>query len=498
MGRLRPDPRRGRARAADRPRRRRLRGARLAGHLAAARGPPGAAGAARRGGPRQRRRARSPAAGLVRRDPGDDLGGCHGLGRRDPQRAGAPAPRPRQLLPVRGQPGRAPPQPDRGAGRDDRWPGGPRRARRDAGQPGVLPDRDGRAAERAAAVRDRSVGLVLRRPLARRARRDAVGAGRLRWPGRPRAGPAHQRGGRPAVGAAGGVRHRHLLPAAARQPVHLLRAPGAVRPRRRAAGPRRRHRPRCAGARAARPRARLRRRGAHRRRGAGPRRRAARDGAAAAGGRPDDDPPRRGGGPRCSGVPGSPPRSRRWRPSGCPASTSAASPARSSRWWRSGSCSPSRPPASWSWRVAGCGCRTRSGDGWPRRAPRWCCWPASCSPPARCGTSSTSPPPTPAPASSRASSCGRGCRWTAAAPTPSSRWGGRPGGPGRWPSRSPSSSSPSPRTGWPPCGSGGRGCRRGPAPTWSASRRCCSPGPVRASPRTTRGPTVACSSSCRS
>ena len=92
---------------------------------------------------------------------------------------------------------------------------------------------------------------------------------------------------------------------------------------------------------------------------------------------------------------------------------------------------------------------SRSGGGCRRRAPRWCCWPASCSPPARCGTSSISPPPTPAPAWSRASSCGRGCRWTVAAPTPSSRSGGRPGGPGRWPSRSPSSSSPSPRTGWP-------------------------------------------------
>ena len=182
--------------------------------------------------------------------------------------------------------------------------------------------------------------------------------------------------------------------------------------------------------------ARLRRRGAHRRWGADPRRRAARDGAAAAGGRPADGPPRqrrRRAALGCGAATGGLRCRRRWASS---TGTSAASPARSSPSSCSGSCWVS-PPRRWCCSPgAGSVCRPGSATGCPR-ARRWSsCSPGSCSRPGRCGAPSASRRPTPARASSRGSSCGRGCRSTAAAPTPSSRWCGRPGGPGRWRSRS--------------------------------------------------------------
>ena len=233
--------------AADRPRLRGVRGARPVRDLAAGGGPARAAGAAGRLRPGQRHRAGPSAAGVVRRLAGRALGGGHGLGRRHALRAAAAAAGLRQLLPGVGEPRRAPPQPDPGAGGHHRRPARAGHPRRDAGQPGVLPDRHGGRTHRPAAVRHRTVGLVLRRLLARRARRDAVRAGRLRRPGRPRPRPARQHRGRPTLGAARGARHRAVLPAAARQPLHLLRAAGGAGPRRRAARPRRRHRAGGAG-----------------------------------------------------------------------------------------------------------------------------------------------------------------------------------------------------------------------------------------------------------
>ena len=57
----------------------------------------------------------------------------------------------------------------------------------------------------------------------------------------------------PRWGPLGALAHRAVLPAAARQPLHLLRAAGGAGPRRRAARPRDRHRARGAGSRPARP-----------------------------------------------------------------------------------------------------------------------------------------------------------------------------------------------------------------------------------------------------
>ena len=290
-----------------------------------------------------------------------------------------------------------------------------------------------------------------------------LGAGRLRWPGRAGVGLLTSAVVGPRWGPLGAFAHRHLLPL-----LHVDRSPTPSPSRCScsppgSAGARRRQRPRCAGARAARPGARLRRRGAHRRRGADPRRRPARDGAAAAGGCPDDDPPRRGGRPRCSGGRG---RHRGLGPggaSGCPASTSAASPARSSR------CGAGVVLASAAGAVLVLARRGVRMPGALRRrlarcAPGWCCWPASCWRAARCGRSCASPPPTPARASSRASSAAGAAGGRRPHLRRADAWGGSAwwvgpvavaiacvGGGGRS------------RTGWPPCLGRRRGCRRGPA-----------------------------------
>ena len=166
-----------------------------------------------------------------------------------------PAPRLRQLLPVRGNLRRAPPQPDRGAGGHDRRPGGA------ATSPGVTLAspafyQTGTAAQ--PTVQPQfvigpsawySVGYWL------------GGPGAMLWA--------------PAVFGGLGVLALGLLASAVVGPrwgplgalatalcfplLHVNRStysepPGAAGPRRRAAGPRRRHRPRGAGARAARPR----------------------------------------------------------------------------------------------------------------------------------------------------------------------------------------------------------------------------------------------------
>ena len=145
-----------------------LWGARPPRHLAARGGSGGAPPAGTAGGPPVRPRPGPADAGLVdggRHDRGarrDPVGRGHAL------RAGAAAPRRRQQPPGRDRAGQGSHAPDRRGGRQCGRARGPRRRGPDPGEPGVLRDRHGRATGHPATVPHRSLGLVLRRVVARR------------------------------------------------------------------------------------------------------------------------------------------------------------------------------------------------------------------------------------------------------------------------------------------------------------------------------------------